>query len=366
MLKLSLITALSIGIALIPINKALAAEIDVQINTEPNYQQAKPGDFVKFTIIPFTDKKNLKNAKVNVKIIAPNKTPWLTSDFPHVEGTTLTEVTAIASDGKLEIGQLLPIRGNYEVLIDVNSQSVKKYIYIPEKNIKYKNLAILASILFIIGLGGGWVIYGEQKIRTGTIAPDRVRLLLTGMGLVAIASLLGVNISAELIKSHTHEHNNDVVATNNEKREKLPEQLEIKWYGDNQVTVGKLANFALEVIDKKTGESIKDVNLKIKTIHLEHQQTVFSYESVPDNTGKLIWKQQFTDGSDHQLEVEVSPQVNSKNQFPPFAVFKEIEVEAMAPSLLVRLISMGYLTVIIVLGLLLGMGFKKLKLIRQQ
>jgi hypothetical protein len=62
---------------------------------------------------------SLENAKINLKILTPPKTPWFTTDFPIVEGTKLLEIEAIAPQGELQIQQMFPIRGTYQLLVNV-------------------------------------------------------------------------------------------------------------------------------------------------------------------------------------------------------------------------------------------------------
>lgn len=55
--------------------------------------------------------KPLENADIHLTILTPPKNPWLTTDFPIVEGTKLLEIEAPASKGELQFQQMLPIRG---------------------------------------------------------------------------------------------------------------------------------------------------------------------------------------------------------------------------------------------------------------
>ncbi len=96
---------------------------------------------------------------------------------------------------------------------------------------------------------------------------------------------------------------------------------------------------------------------------LEDKWITFAYQGIPDAAGKIAWQQQFFDGAPHQIEVEIFPKNNSKRQFSPFLVSQEIEVEGVAPPLFVRLIVLGYLTSIILLGLILGMWWQRHRLL---
>lgn len=233
---------------------------------------------------------------------------------------------------------------------------------VPENWVKYRNLGILAVILLGVGLGGGWVIGGRQPIQPGEVAPQRVRLLLSGAIVVALAALLGVNISAEIAQSgmsmpmshmtkHEPQANNSGVVQS--------QGLELQVSGDDSATVGKPTNLQVKVIDTQTNQPATDVILKLKTTQLEHEWIAFAYLGVPDAAGQLTWQQQFFDGAPHKVEVEVSPQPGSARQFLPFRVKREIEVEGVAPPLPVRLTALAYFTGIVVIGLLSGLMLQR-------
>ena len=66
---------------------------------------------------------------------------------------------------------------------------------VPENPVKYRNLAILAIILLGVGFGSGWILGRDQTIDEGEIAPQPVRMLLSGMTIVAIAVLYHVRLN---------------------------------------------------------------------------------------------------------------------------------------------------------------------------
>jgi len=313
--------------------------------------------------------KPLENAKIHLTILTPPKNPWFTTDFPIVEGTKLLEMEAQASRGELQFQQMLPIRGTYKLLVDVTPNVANAFtpfqqtltLAVPENWVKYRNFGILAVILLGVGLGGGWVIGGRQPVKPGEVAPRRVRLLLSGATVVAIAALLGVNISAEIAQSgmsmpmshmtkHESQANNSGVLQS--------QGLELRVSGDVSATVGKPTNLQVKVTDNQANQPATDVILNIKTTQMEHEWVAFAYQGVPDVAGQLTWQQQFFDGAPHKVEVEVSPQKSAVHQFLPFRVKREIEVEGVAPPLTVRLTGLAYFTGIVVIGLLTGLALQ--------
>ncbi|MDZ7964037.1 MAG: hypothetical protein RM368_03530 [Nostoc sp. DedSLP03] len=306
--------------------------------------------------------KSLTNAKINLQILTPPRNPWLTTDFPIVEGTKLLQMNANAPDGKLEIQQMLPIRGNYQLLVKVSPLVANTFaayeqtlnLNVHENPIKYKYFAVIAAILLSLGLLGGWIIGGQEELQQGEIAPQSVRLLLSALTVVAIVTLLVINISAEVAEAHGSEHhstNTETIAPSSQKSQ----GLEINLEGDKNATVGKLANLALQVKDSTTGQPITDVALQVKAIAAEHNLTVFDYKGIPDEQGKLTWLEQFFDGSPHKIEVEATPLPGSSRQFTPVKVAQEVEVEAIAPPIYIRLIGLFYFTAFVGIGMAIGL-----------
>ncbi|WP_256973473.1 hypothetical protein [Nostoc sp. T09] len=321
--------------------------------------------------------KPLNNAKFNLQIFTPPPTPWFTTDFPIVEGTKLLDIETIAPKGQLELQQILPIRGNYQFKVNVTPVVANAFtpiqqtltLSVRENWVKYRNFAILAVILLLVGLGGGWVIGGRQAIAPGEIAPQQVRLLLSGVIVVAIAALLFVNISAEVAHSESsghahhhehHDHHGSATAAPVDNSGIVRQQgLQAQLLGDDSATVGKPAALQVKVTDENTNQPVQDLLLNIKTTMLEDGWVAFAYQGVPDPTGQFSWEQGFFDGAPHKLEVEIAPQPNASRQFTPFKVQKDIDVEGVAPPFSVRFISLAYMTAFVIVGLLVGLRLKE-------
>lgn len=317
--------------------------------------------------------KALDNAKFHLEIFTPPHNPWFTTDFPIVEGTKLLDIETIAPQGQLELQEILPIRGNYQFKVNVTPvvanafSPIAQTLTLPVKEnwVKYRNFAILAVVLLIVGLAGGWIIGGSQAVTPTEIAPERVRLLLSGAIVVAIAALLFINISAEVAQSessthaHHHDHHASKSAVETDSDGIVRQQgLQAQLLGDTSATVGKPAALQVKVIDEKTNQPVQDVILNIKTTMLEDGWVNFAYQAIPDTTGKFAWEQGFFDGAPHKLEVEIAPKPNAARQFTPFKVQRDIEVEGVAPPLSVRFISLAYMTAFVIAGLLIGLRLR--------
>ena len=308
----------------------------------------------------------LKAAKIAVKILTPPNNPWFTTDFPIVEGKQLLELTAPAPDGTLQFAQMLPIRGNYQILVnvtpaDANIAPYQQTLTLPvaENGIKYQNFAILAGILLAVGATGGWVIGSRQPTQPGEIAPSTVRLLLSCATLAAIASLLYVNVNAEMAQSGMSEamsHAGKGMAMsgmNHESQEKpiatkptvTQAGIKVALSGDADLAVGKSARLQLQVTDAQTNKPIAAA-VKIRAIATEGEWTSFSHQGATDSNGQSNWQSGFFDGVPHLVDVTVSPTANGK-QFAPIQVSKAVNVEGVAPPLMTRLIVLGYMTGIV-------------------
>ncbi|AFZ19539.1 hypothetical protein [Allocoleopsis franciscana] len=352
-----------------------APQPSVRLLTEPPISQILPFDGeasvtpspVKLTLqVVDAAGQSLENAKIRLQILTPPKSPWFPTDFPIVEGTQLLNIEAVAPKGELQIQQILPIRGQYQLLVEVIPMVEKTFspfqqtltLSVPENWIKYRNLGILVLVLLTVGVGGGLVLGGRQEIQEGEIAPQRVRFLLSGAVIVAIISLLFINITAELAESHT-DHHKDHYPKLEEPAILQSQGIEARILGDIEATVGQLANLAVQVRDTQTGQPVTDANLNIKATSIEGEWVAFAYQGVTDTKGQLKWEQQFFDGAPHKVTVEVSPQPQAQQQFSPLKVVKQISVEGVAPPLQSRLIVLSYFTSFIVLGLGIGIQLRR-------
>jgi len=333
----------------------------IQLQTEPPLSQVIPDEEPVLISLQAVDAtgKSLSDAKFQLQLSTPRKTPWFTSDFPIVEGTELLGLEKKSPDGKVEFEQVMPIRGNYTLKVQVTPLAAGTFesfdqslqLSVPENAVKYRNAAILISILIFAGVISGWIIGGNQTVQEGEIAPQPIRLLLSAATVVAIVVLLSVNISAELASANHHHEETQISATPSVQRS---QDLEIRLSGDRQATVGQLANQTIQVVNAKTGNPEANVVVNAKSIALEDNKQMFAYQSRTNEQGKLAWNEQFFDGAPHQVVAEITRANGTALQ-----VSHEVEVEGIEPPLYIRFISLGYYTGIFVLSLLAGILFHR-------
>jgi hypothetical protein len=161
-------------------------------------------------------------------------------------------------------------------------------------------------------------------------------------------------------------HMTEPVAEANKSGMARSQGLEVQLLGDPDATVGIPANLQVQLIDTKTNLPATNAIFEVKTTQLENNWVAFAYQSSPDEQGKLKWQQQFFDGAPHKIDVKVSPKPNSTEQFQPFSVSREIEVEGVAPPFRVRLISLAYMTAIVAIGVAIGLRLKRDRALEKQ
>lgn len=303
----------------------------------------------------------LQNTQYRLKILTPPPTPWFTTDFPIVEGTTLLNISGEAPTGEIQLEQVFPIRGNYQLKASFTPLSENTIapieqtltLTIPENPLKLRYFPFILGILLAFGFLGGWIIGGRQKRQFGEIAPRRVRLLLSGVTGLAIIALLFFNISSELAQAQmTNMVHEETLVSPAGLIESHGMKLELT--GDTHTAVGQLASLQAKLTDSQTNQAVTDAILDIKATQLEKNWVAFAYQGFPNQQGILAWQEQFFDGAPHQIEVKVSPKADGR-QFQPFQVIKEIEVQGIAPPLLVRFVGLIYFTGVLSLGLILGL-----------
>ena len=341
-----------------------SSQSSVQLLTEPALEKIRPlaEKPVKFTF-KILDKtgKALNSANIHLTLLTPPRSPWFSTDFPWVEGTTLLDISQPSKTGELQFQQILPIRGNYTFKLEVNPLIADSFqpfqqtlsLSVSENEIKYRNYVILLVLLLFVGFGGGWIIGAGESLQAGEVVPQRVRLLLSSAIIVTIATLLFICITAEVGSSHSEHENHQSEISNPLNDQGTTTDSIIQLLGEENATVGQLNNFQLKAINPQTQKPISNLPLTIKANQLESNLVIFATQAETDSQGQFRWQQQFFDGSPHELTVTVSPNISSKSQ--PLQIGKAIEVEAIHPPLVTRLISLSYM--IFTLAIAFGLGF---------
>ncbi|MGB3493230.1 MAG: hypothetical protein WBA57_10915 [Elainellaceae cyanobacterium] len=344
---------------------AVSAAPSVALETDPPLSDVIP--FSRATTLSLTavddSGQPLEDASFDLTLVTPPKTPWWTSDFPIVEGTTLLELTLPAPEGKAEFQNTMPIRGTYQLQIAVTPQvagSFEPYtetltLKVPENPVKYRNVAILLSLLFVVGLGGGWIIGGEQTVIDGETAPRRVQWLLSGAAITAIAAMLYISIAAERADAHASDHDDAhaVVETG-----PVPEDIVAEIDDQAIATVGQMIPLVVSVADA-SGNAFENAVLDVEVRSVEYGRAVTNFTTQTNTEGEFTWQQQFFDGAPHQIIVNVAPAPDAEGEFTPFTLAKTIDVNGVAPPVSTRMISLSYFTLFLAMGMGTGYWLKQ-------
>jgi hypothetical protein len=323
---------------------------------------------VKLTEITI-ETKNLSNSQqqpnkqMRVTIQLPRETPWLSTDFPMVEGKTLLSVsTILPTSGTWSINTVLPIRGNYWLSADLIDgehliESEQKTLHVDENPSKYLYFVALATLLFLVGLGGAQVIGGKQLMAPGQLAPTRVELLLSVSAIAALIAMLILAVAAEM-NTHQSCHSKAGLScqSNGQSLEKSSSITSdtahtLALVGNSEATVGESASYHLQVIDLKTNKPALAAPVTIDVTQCEENFPVLSFTGLTDDEGMLAWKETFFDGAPHKIEACLA-----KNSLK---AWQYVSVEPIHPPLARRLIGFFYMVVFLLIGLLCGLLYKK-------
>jgi len=306
--------------------------------------------------------KALSRVRMQIKIVTPATNPWISTDFPIVEGTELLSLEVPAAQGVVEFEQMLPIRGTYQILLKVmpmddavSTPLIEQVltVNVPENPVKFRNFAILAGMCTLVGAVGGFFIgtpQGRLDLRSILGIPESVRLLLIGLTLTAMAALIFINVSAEFQGGHSSMAGMANTPINTPSIAQDKEQV-LNLDGAKEARVGTAESFQARLTDRRTGQEIPSA-FKVSVINEENNWKLFSIATpVADH---LRWRQQFFDGSGHLIEVQTPPH---KKQ-PALTTKHSLSVEGIAPPVSVRLKALAYLTGFVALGLFGMMGLK--------
>ncbi|HEY9881598.1 MAG TPA: hypothetical protein V6D29_24305 [Leptolyngbyaceae cyanobacterium] len=330
------------------------AQPKVVLETTPALTEVVPSQTpVQLRLVAKDERGQPLQANAQLSLQAPKPTPWFTSDFPWVEGTTLLNLTAPLEDGELTWSQVMPIRGQYALTATFTPTQAGAFapfqqqltLGVRENQAKYRNALVLVAILIAIGGFGGWVI-GRGAVSQSAGLPHSVQqLLLWGIVLTATA-LLVLNISAEMASSHS----DSVHAAPISAQGKNP-AVTAKLEGEQFAFVGQPAHQSITVKSANDQALPIDLKLQVEVVDLESQEAVFSYSNWLKNPN-FAWDWQFYDAAPHQVRATLSSASLTTQQ--PIELGHVVEVQGKEPPLTTRFITLGYWLLIFTGAMLAG------------
>ena len=118
-------------------------------------------------------------------------------------------------------------------------------------------------------------------------------------------------------------------------------------------TVGHSAAIVGKLTDA-SGAAVLDVAYEVTAYHIEDQKNMFSVPlTAPDGAFRLEY--QFFDGAAHDLRVQARPAGSDQSRFAPISASGEVDVIGLGPPLAVKVKATGYLLLIILAGIVVGL-----------
>jgi hypothetical protein len=295
---------------------ALGADgLNVYFKTSPRFERLRPfADPIDLSVlVTGADGKPVREGKVFVRLDAPARGRFLSTDYPMVEGTLVSEMRLPLRQGKAGWKYLFPIRGEYRLRVDVTTENGEKAsktfrFTVRENRQKWLALGVFSIALFFFGFIAG---------RIFTKIPS-VALLVTVM-------LVGVPTG------YAHEPGQSSARTPG---------LEIE-----PATVGKAS---LVRWSRPDGAGNPNTFLTLSVTHLEKQKIVFAVEKLAVG-GEWSMKFHFPDGAEYRV-VAIS---NAPGEAPVRSE-RVIAVTGVEPPLAAMVPALCYFLALIAIGLFVG------------
>jgi hypothetical protein len=254
-----------------------AGELDIQFKVSPPAQRLRPfSDPATLSVrVARSDGRAVEQGRVDVRMLAPEPGRFFSTDFPVVEGTTLTEMRLPLRQGRIEWKYLFPIRGNYQIDIQAvtpdGDRARKSFeIAIRENEQKWLLLGIFICALFLLGVMAG-------RIFTSVRASTKEKIVAC---LFVVTACL-VTYSGRAIAQERN-------------RGRYVARLEVE-----PATVGKMSQIRWNLASR-VGEVKPPAQLTLTVTHLEKGKTVFAVEKLLV-AGEFSFQFQFTDGDDYRV-----------------------------------------------------------------
>jgi hypothetical protein len=154
-----------------------AEELNIYFKTTPRPELLRPfydpADMS--LLITGADGRPVEQGTVDIRLEAPKPGRFFSTDFPLVEGTRLTEMRVRLRQGRAVWKSLLPIRGEYQLAVDVLTNNGRKAsktftFKVRESSAKWLALGGFSIGLFFLGFIAGRVFTGVKITRVALLA----------------------------------------------------------------------------------------------------------------------------------------------------------------------------------------------------
>ncbi|MFS1511063.1 hypothetical protein VQL36_01305 [Chengkuizengella sp. SCS-71B] len=138
--------------------------IKVEVNNE-NGGETRPDLDTAKVELTFTE---IENGSANILLSSPERNFFSPTDFPIVEGTKLIDSTILVENGKAEFDYMFPIRGDYQMKVEVLDENGTLAgthllnIHIPENPDEVQNAIVFVGILVLFGFFVGLILTARR------------------------------------------------------------------------------------------------------------------------------------------------------------------------------------------------------------
>ena len=269
--------------------------------------------------------KAIDRAWFRVRLHAPPRGLFFSTDFPQVEGTHLIEIESPTFQGKVEWEYVFPIRGVYRLevsAVDGVGDGVKQVfpLRVRESRTKLLYLGGFLAGLFLFG-----VMVGRLFTRRGGEAHIAGSLLWLLGSTMSICPAMAQELTPKVPRD----------------REFLV-RLEV-----SPPKVGQLSDIHLRLFEEKTGKS-HPTHFTVAITQLEKGKRIFLLNRILTD-GNLAFKFHFVDGSPHR--VSSIAELTGRN---PIRAEKDVAVTGIEPPKAVSLRALVLFLGVLVLGLITG------------
>jgi hypothetical protein len=306
----------------LPVAAAGAAELSLEFKTVPEVEQLRPGGAPATLILTVgaSDRQSAAAGWIVVRLHAPPPSGFLPTDFPLVEGTRLLEMRLPVIGGKAEWRQVLPIRGEYRLTVQLAGAGDKKgeqtfSFRVRENERKWIVLSGFILALFVTGFVAGRIFSAPRKRKPGFWFPWFLAF--------------GVSLAAGGWAQDAH-------------KRKYSAQIEAA-----PAMVGRPARVHWWLHPAGV-EGRSSAKLTLSIMQLEKSAMLFSIDNIPV-AGEFSLDYHFVDGSDHRViaiaETEDGETIRQE---------RNVSVTAVAPPLRAQLPALLLFLSVLFLGLVVG------------
>ncbi len=316
--SLCLLAALSLSFG----DSARAADpLHIYFKTSPVIENVRPfADPVNLSLlVTGADGRPVERGVVELRLDAPRAGRWYSTDIPLVEGTRLLEARLPLRQGRANWKYLMPIRGQYRLLVDAIGEDGRKSsqvfeFTVSENRYKWFALSGFSLALALFGFSAGRVFTSAQS--------GSVLLLIACLGLAGSA----------LAAADTEQQNSTA-------------QLDIA-----AAAVGKPSRIHWR-LDGAAANSPAALTLSIT--HLEKEKIVFAVERLAVS-GEFAFNYHFPDGAEYRVTAVAEFQGRA-----PLNVEKIISVTGVEPPKRAMIPALSYFLALTALGLFAGRWSKR-------